>query len=119
MEQFIAAAEARSADARLAGAYSDLRSRFAHVPGPHPLDADSTDLALFAVGWKLLIRDLSVGLSSEDAETVERVLVAHGVTGAFVLRDNLVNYKKVLLGIFRDAGIVHRDLRRQIGRAHV
>ena len=73
---------------------------------------ESTDLALFAVGWKLCVRDLSVGLSSEVAESVQRVLVTHGVDAAFVLRDNLVNYKKVLLGIFRDAGVIHRDLRR-------
>ena len=90
----------------------DLRARFASVPGPHPLDADSVDLALFAVGWELLVRDLRLGLTPDDVEAVEAVLAAHGVNEAFVLRDNLVNYKKVLLGIYRNNVALVHDLRR-------
>ena len=90
----------------------DLRARFASVPGPHPLDADSVDLALFAVGWELLVRDLRLGLTPADVEAVEAVLAAHGVNEAFVLRDNLVNYKKVLLGIYRNNVALVHDLRR-------
>ena len=81
-------------------------------PGPHPLDADSLDLALFAVGWKLLLRDLSFGLPPERSRAVELALEAAGVHDAFVLRDNMVGFKKVLLGIFRSNLALTHDLRR-------
>jgi len=76
-----------------------LRAAFASVPGPHPLDADSVNLALFAVGWDHLLRDLRLGLPTHTAHAVVGKLVADGVRSAFALRNNLVHFKKIILGI--------------------
>ena len=55
-QSFVAAARLRNLDSgwRL----PELRARLATVPGPNPLDCDCLNLALFAVGWALLLRDL-------------------------------------------------------------
>ena len=82
------------------------------MPGPHPLDCDSLDLALFAVGWPLLLRDLRLILDGDRADAVEKLLVAVGVEHAFVLRNNLVNFKKIVLNVHREALTLSNDLRR-------
>ena len=94
--------------------YAQLRKQFSATGllGPHPLDADSLDLALFAVGWELLLRDLRIGLTPEQSQLVEKLLVTNGMRRAFVVRANLVNYKKVLLGIYRSSVTLSHDLRR-------
>ena len=89
-----------------------LRACFSSVAGPNPLDADSLDLALFAVGWEPLLRDLRLGLGPRVSSTVEAALVGAGVRDAFVLRNNLVAYKKVLLGIYKSNLALAHDLRR-------
>ena len=94
------------------------RSRYstAGISGPHPCDADSLDLALFAVGWEHLKRDLRAGLSSaENVAAVESVLETHSVHAAFVARNNVVNYKKVLLGVYRN-GVTLSPRPPQAGR---
>ena len=91
------------------------RARYASggIPGPHPCDADSLDLALFAVGWELMLRDLRIGLSSEEhVAAVLSVLDKHQVHSAFAIRNNVVNYKKVLLGVYRNGVTLSHDLRR-------
>ena len=91
------------------------RARFtrAAVPGPHPLDCDSIDLATFAIGWDLLRRDIHLGLPEpQTASSVIDALSASGVLSAFVCRNNLVAYKKVLLGILRTNETLRHDLRK-------
>lgn len=89
-----------------------FRTRFVNVSGPHPLDCDSVDLANFAVGWDYVLSDLRRGLTCEQARTVEAALTANGVPEAFVLRNNLVAYKKVLVGIMRGGVMLTHELRR-------
>ena len=90
------------------------RQRFASaaVPGPNPLDCDSVDLALFAVGYDLLCRDLKLGLPEHKAAEVVEALTACGVYSAFACRNNLVAYKKVLLGVLRTNETLKHDLRK-------
>ena len=92
------------------------RKRFAdaHVVGPHPLDCDTVDLAHFAVGWDELCRDLRVALPPERASAVEAFLVGRGVRHSFVLRNNVVAFKKVLVGIYKDGILLLHDLRRLV-----
>ena len=114
-ESFIAAAAVRAADARTAAPRArEQRAAFANVGGPHPLDADTVDLAAFPVGWAWLVRDLQLGLSEASAAAVEAFLDDVGLRSAFVVRDNLVNYKKVLLGIYRSSVCLSHDLRRLV-----
>ncbi|EOD23833.1 hypothetical protein EMIHUDRAFT_239085 [Emiliania huxleyi CCMP1516] len=89
-----------------------LRAAFASVPGPHPLDADSVNLALFAVGWDHLLRDLRLGLPTHTAHAVVGKLVADGVRSAFALRNNLVHFKKIILGIHQTNILLVHDCRR-------
>ena len=93
-------------------AMARLREKFSALSGPCPLDADTLELALFAVGWDHLERDLQAALSPTDLCTVEATLECHGVRAAMVCRDNLVNYKKVLLGIYQNSVVLSHDLRR-------
>ena len=86
-ESFIAAAAVRAADARTAAPRArEQRAAFANVGGPHPLDADTVDLAAFPVGWAWLVRDLQLGLSEASAAAVEAFLDDVGLRSAFVVR---------------------------------
>ena len=91
-----------------------LRDAFARagIAGPHPLDADAIDLAYFGTGWDLVERDLKTGLPPDQLAAVTAVLQQVGVHDAFVARDNLVNFKKVTLGIYHGAAMLGTDLRR-------
>ena len=84
----------------------------AHQPGPCPLDVDSLELALFAVGWDALLRDLRIALPPDAFKSAEAVLSAHSLRNAMVCRDNLVHYKKALLGLHQSSQNTSRDLRR-------
>jgi hypothetical protein len=90
-----------------------LREIFASKnSGPCPLDADTVELALFAVGWRHLQRDLRLVLTPEALAATEAVLAVHHVRKATVCRENLVNYKKVLLGLYQSAVTLSHDLRQ-------
>ena len=95
-------------------ATASLRALFAAsgVSGPCPLDCDSLELALFAVGWDHLYRDLSILLKPSSLKIVEAILTKHGVRNAIACRDNLVNYKKALLGIYQSSLLLSHELRR-------
>ena len=57
----------------------------AHQPGPCPLDVDSLELALFAVGWDALLRDLRIALppdACEDAGVPDGVKVRRALGNA-------------------------------------
>ena len=97
-----------------ADATKELRDAFARagIAGPHPLDADAIDLAYFGTGWDLVERDLRTGLLPDELGAVLAVLAQAGVHDAFVARDNLVNFKKVTLGIYHGAAMLGTDLRR-------
>ena len=101
-------------DASTADATRELRDAFARagIAGPHPLDADAIDLAYFGTGWDLVERDLRTGLLPDQLAAVTAILQQAGVHDAFVARDNLVNFKKVTLGIYHGAAMLGTDLRR-------
>ena len=91
-DSFLATVNVRAADASVR--VRALRAVFAGK-AYCPLDADTVDLALFAVGWRWLVHDLRLGLGDEASAGVEAALADAGVRAAFGVRDNLVNYKKV------------------------
>jgi hypothetical protein len=108
-ESFIVAVNVRAVDS--SARIRELRACFVGKPYC-PLDADTVDLALFAVGWRWLVHDLRLGLGDEASAGVEAALAEAGVHAAFGVRDNLVSYKKVLLGIYRSGVCLSHDLRR-------
>ena len=86
----------------------------AAVPGPHPLDVDAApgDVDGYALGRSFVERDLRLALSQADAGAIDAALCAHGVDHAYVLRDNLVNFKKVLLTLCQGGSTLGHDLRK-------
>ena len=91
-DSFLVAVDVRAVDA--SARFRELRACFVGKPYC-PLDADTVDLALFAVGWRWLVHDLRLGLGDEVSAGVEAALADAGVHAAFGVRDNLVSYKKV------------------------
>ena len=59
-----------------------------------------------------LLRDLRLGLPTHTAHAVVGKLVADGVRSAFALRNNLVHFKKIILGIHQTNILLVHDCRR-------
>ena len=68
-----------------------IRAAFSQVSGPHPLDASTIELRLYAVGWAFVLRDLQTALPPPLAAVTIEALRSSGVERAFEIRDNLVN----------------------------
>ena len=85
--------------------------------GPHPLDATGSlavPLSSYPTGWSFVLLDLRTCLDQESLMSVEAILGMHGVEEAFAARENLVNYKKLLLHMHEEGRRVTHELRRLV-----
>ena len=88
------------------------------------LDLTVENVADFEYGkWALAERDLreltaSGALPAHVAATLRRVCASHRAAAAFDLRVELVNYKKVVLHLFNEGGVIEKDLRQLTALLH-
>jgi len=83
----------------------------ARIPGPSVLDASSENILSYCCGsWTLIQRDVTAVLDEKLAQSALALLGSLGVCEAFRLREELVNYKKVLLHVHQQGLSVERSL---------
>jgi hypothetical protein len=101
-----------------------VRAQAARHRGLCALDLTLENVADFEYGrWQLVGRDLGElqaagAMPPRMGATVRRVCAAHRVGAAFDLRVELVNYKKVVLHLFNEGGVVEKDLRQLSALLH-
>lgn len=101
-----------------------VRAQAARHRGLCALDLTLENVGDFEYGrWALVLRDLcelqaAGALPPCVGVAVRRVCASHRVAAAFDLRVELVNYKKVVLHLFNEGGVVEKDLRQLSALLH-